>query len=687
MSTTSQQVVDPGRSLVDVLSARAREQPRDLAYAFLSEGESVGARLSYGLLDRTSRAIASAVSDQAVAGDRALLLYPPGLGFIGAFFACLRAGIVAVPVPCDPGRELKTRLGLRAVLRDARPRLVLTEAGLLPFIEKLGEELPELRSVCPLATDRIDLNEAASWRQPPVAASDLAYLQYTSGSTSAPRGVEISHRNVLWNSAAIRRAWGYGGDSIAVMWVPHFHDDGLVHGIVQPLFSGFPSYLMGARELVRKPVRWPRAISRWRATHSGGPNFAYALCAGRTTAEERADLDLSSWRVAYNAAEPIHRETLDRFVDTFGPRGFRRQAFFPSYGLAEATLLVSTKTPRTAPRLCAVERDALALDHRFRPVSDQRPGCKTVVGCGRVVDGAQVAIVDPEKLTRCDADQVGEVWIAGPGVARGYWRRREDTARTFEAYLAGTGEGPFLRTGDLAFVDRGELFITGRLKDLIIIRGRNHYPQDIELTVADADADLRPGCGAAFAVERDGEEALAVVQEVSERRQLDFAEILQRVSGAVTEAHDLALDTLVLVRPKTIPKTSSGKIQRHACRAALESGALHEVASWSASRMARESGAGSEAVAAEAPGVGRGSRAIEDWLIAWTAAETGVEAAAIELNRSFASLGLDSVTGVWLVGDLQAWLGRAVDSTLVWDYPTIETMAAHLAREEAIEGA
>ena len=666
MSTPRQQPVDAWSSLVDLLSSRARERPKDLAYTFAADGEGEEARLTYGALDAASRAIATVLREHVETGERALLLYPSGLDFIVAFFACLRAGAIAVPTPCDPGRAVKTRRGLRAVFRDARPRVILTTVALEPFAAELAEKVPELRSACRLATDHISDSEGASWRQSPIPEDALAYLQYTSGSTSAPRGVEISHRNVLHNSAAIRRAWGYGEDSVAVMWVPHFHDDGLVHGIVQPLFSGFPSHLMDARAFAGKPLRWLRAISRQRATHSGGPNFAYALCAARILAEECGELDLSCWRVAYNAAEPIHPETLERFVAAFHRRGFRREAFYPSYGLAEATLLVSTKTPGTAPRLCSMELEPSRS--------------KTVVGCGRVVPGTEVAIVHPDLRTRCAPGQVGEVWIAGPGVARGYWRRPEETSQIFGACLAEGDGGPFLRTGDLAFIAADELYISGRLKDLIIIRGRNHYPQDIELTVADCHPALRPGCGAAFAVERDDEETLAIVQEVDERRMSDAEEVFERIVEAVAAAHDVAIDTLVLVRRRSIPKTSSGKIQRRACRAALESAELDRVAGWTASPPAGRSDR-TPPVSVETAVAAHSSRAIEDWLIAWAAAETGLDAGAIELDKSFASLGLDSVTGVWLVGDLQTWLGRAVDPTLVWDYPTIETMAAHLADE------
>jgi acyl-CoA synthetase (AMP-forming)/AMP-acid ligase II/alkylation response protein AidB-like acyl-CoA dehydrogenase/acyl carrier protein len=510
-----------------------------------------------------------------------LLLYPAGLDFIPAFFGCMYSAIIALPVPPpEPRRIRRTLARLRTVAADAAPAVILTTHQILTSTRGfLEDEAPELAALPWVATNLVETALAEGWRPRATSSPEaLAYLQYTSGSTSSPKGVMVSHGNALANSESIRRAWGYGPESVAVMWVPNFHDDGLVHGILQPIHSGFRSYLMSPLSVVERPVRWLTAIGQVGATHSGGPNFAYTLCARRISAEERAGLDLSSWRVAYNAAEPIQAGTLDLFCRTFADNGFRREAFFPAFGLAEATLLVTTKTGQE-PALLAVCTEPLERAGRAVPATGGQPA-RTLVGCGAVVPGTEVVIAHPESGTECSRGEVGEIWIHGPGVAQGYWSHPEATAETFGAHLAGSEAGPFLRTGDLGFLHGGELYVTGRLKDLIIIHGRNHYPQDIELTVERSSPLLRPGCGAAFPLEVGGEERLAVVHEVEGGADLDIVALAEKVCRDVSEAHELQVHTLVLIQPKTLPKTSSGKVQRQACRADLLADRLKEVGRW-----------------------------------------------------------------------------------------------------------
>ncbi|HEX7182275.1 MAG TPA: AMP-binding protein [Thermoanaerobaculia bacterium] len=557
---------------------RDRAQERAEQDVFFCEHEPRGkASLSYGELDLKARAVAAALLESIPAGGRVLLLYPVGFDFIIAFFACALAGVVAVPVPPpEPRRLRRTLVRLRSILADAEPAAILTTSRTLAGADAMFQGLPELRSLRCLATDMIDSSEADAWRAPP-APTEIAYLQYTSGSTSTPKGVVGRHDNLLASSRAIQHAWGYGPDSVAVMWVPNFHDDGLVHGILQPVFSGFPSHLLTPSSVVERPVRWLKAVSRVRATHSGGPNFAYALCANRVSEEERHGLDLSSWRVAYNAAEPVRAGTLDAFCRAFGACGFRREAFFPAYGLAEATLLVTTKSHGGAPGLLTVSGESLEREGRVEPAGEGR----TLVSCGSAVPDMTLVIADPGTGRRLAAGQVGEVWLAGPCVARGYWNRAEATREVFGARLAEEeGEGPFLRTGDLGFLHEGELYITSRLKDVILIHGRNHYPQDIELTVEQSRPELRPGCGAALALEVAGEQRLVLVQEVTDRAPFDGPAIIEHACREVFEVHDLQVYAMVLIRPKSIPKTSSGKIQRHACRAELLAGELEEVEGW-----------------------------------------------------------------------------------------------------------
>lgn len=570
--------IRPPRSLIELLRRVAERLPDARAFTFVgSEGEETG-HLTYGGLDARARAVAAMLQGFRASGERVLLLYPPGLEFISAFFGCVYSAAIAVPVPSPEEDRPRRTLGrLRAVAADARPAFALTTSAGLAFARTAAAEAPELRATRWLATDIVARRLADEWWDPGIRDAGLAYLQYTSGSTSAPKGVMVSHENVLHNSRLISQAWGYNADSTAVMWVPPFHDDGLVHGLIQPLIQSFPSVLMSASTFVQRPYRWLEAITRYRATHSGGPNFAYGLCARKVSPAERGQLDLRSWRVAYNAAEPIRRETLERFVEAFAPHGFRRRALYPAYGLAEATLLVTTKREDADVRFHSLGR--AVRDDQSTALHEEggSPPRRIVVGCGPAVGDTRVVIARPD-ASCCVPGEEGEVWIAGPSVVKGYWERPAETRETFAAHLTDTGEGPFLRTGDLGFVDGTELFITGRIKDLIIVRGQNHYPQDIEWTVQESHPAVRPGCCAAFSIDAAEEERLVIVAELQSRYtesdSPDLESVAATIRQAVADEHGLYVHALTFLPPATIPKTSSGKIQRHLCRAGFLDGAL-----------------------------------------------------------------------------------------------------------------
>ncbi len=456
---------------IDVLRSRARDNPSARAYTFLADGDREGVHLTYGELDARARSIGALLQEHGARGERALLLYPPGIEYIAAFFGCLYAGAVAVPA--YPPRLNRSLPRLRSILEDARPRVALTTSAILGRVEGWREQEPWLGAIPWLETGSLALNGVADWEDPGAGEDTLAFLQYTSGSTGTPKGVMLSHGNLLHNSRELRRCFGYSTESRSMVWLPPYHDMGLIGGILQPLHGGFPATLMAPVAFLQNPLRWLAAISRDRATISGGPDFAYDLCVRRIPAAEREALDLSSWEVAFSGAEPVRAATLERFARAFAPCGFRRQSFYPCYGLAEATLIASGG-PAFAG---AVERvfEARALDSHQAVLAVEG---KRLVGNGQCLTGQRLAIVDPETSISCPPGVVGEVWVAGPSVAQGYWNRPEETGATFGARLPGGG-GPYLRTGDLGFLDGGELFITGRLKDLIIIRGRNHYPQDV----------------------------------------------------------------------------------------------------------------------------------------------------------------------------------------------------------------
>ncbi len=594
-------------TLVECLRWRAFEQPEHRIYTYLSDGEIEGAGLTFGALDLQARAIAALLQTCKAKGERALLLYPAGLEFICAFFGCLYAGAVAVPLPppnmVQPQRTLPR---FRTIVSDAQPTLVLTTSAILSRVEGLFTQAPGLRTLRWLATDKIAGSAADEWRDPAVHAETLALIQYTSGSTAIPRGVMVSHENLLENSAHISRAFEITSDDLSVTWLPVFHDMGLTNGIVQPIYGGRECVLMPPQSFLQRPVRWLQAISKYKATISGGPNFAYEMCARKITEEQRNALDLSSWNVAYNGAEPVRADSLKRFAAAFASCGFQSRSFYPCYGLAEATLIVSGGLLKDEPILRTTQVSALEHNHNgVMQNSDLPVNVRTLVGCGHGMADTEIAIVSPESLTACAPDEVGEIWVAGPSVAQGYWNRPEETETTFCAHLADTGAGPFLRTGDLGFLADGELFVTGRLKDLIIIGGRNLYPQEIEQTVQQSHPAVRPACCAVFSVEIADEERLIVAAEVEPRYAsnrhsnngngnrngngngngashanhnghlpLDVEAMVRAIRRAVAEEHDVRVHAVLLLRAGSIPKTSSGKLQRSACQAGFLDGTL-----------------------------------------------------------------------------------------------------------------
>jgi acyl-CoA synthetase (AMP-forming)/AMP-acid ligase II len=398
------------------------------------------------------------------------------------------------------------------------------------------KKITELTRSLWINTDEIDPEASLHWEKPLVNTKDLALIQYTSGSTGNPKGVMVNHENLLHNQHMIKRAVGYTKESISVGWLPQFHDLGLIGQVLQPLFLGFPHIFMSPVAFMQKPARWLQTISRYRATTSGGPNFAYDLCVRKISPEQRKNFDLTSWQVAFVGAEPIQAETIDRFAMSFGPCGFRREALYPCYGLAEATLFVSGGKTSEPPIVKKVESAALS-QNQIRIPSDNHSINREIVGCGRAWLDQKILIVDPETLRECQKTQVGEIWVSGSSVAQGFWNQREESNRVFRAYLSDTGGGPFLRTGDLGFMQDEELFVTGRLKDLIIIGGQNHYPQDIELTVQESHAALRAGCGGAFSVDQPGEEKLVIFQEVEPRflRTVDVKDVVRTIQQTVSE--------------------------------------------------------------------------------------------------------------------------------------------------------
>src|SRR5580693_2693023 len=690
-------------AIEDLLAARAAEEPLRPAYLFLAEGEREGDRLSFAELARRARAVAAELAARRAEGERVLLLFPPGLDFVSAFWGCLLAGAVAVPVhPPRRGGGLDALLG---IVRDARPALALSVRTLSSRMAAAAPALAALVWVDldhPAGAEPAALTPRARAPRP----DDLALLQYTSGSTSAPKGVMVSRANLLHNQETIRRAMGQAEDSVIVTWLPPFHDMGLIGCLVQPLYVGARCVMMSPAAFLQRPARWLEAVSRYRASASGGPNFAYDLCAARVRPAERERLDLASWRVAFVGAEPVRAATLGRFARAFAPHGFRRESFYPCYGLAEATLFVAGGELERPPQVLPVAAEPLARGI----VEDPEPGVEgsrgavRLVGCGGAWCGQRVAIVDPATGRRCADRRVGEIWIAGPSVAGGYWEQPETSAATFGARLADEpGAGTFLRSGDLGFMTGGELFVTGRIKDLVIVRGRNLYPQDVELTAERSHPALRPGCGAAFGVDAAGEEQLVVVLEVERRFSAAPHEVFAAVLGALADEHQVGAHEVVLVATGTIPKTSSGKIQRFACRRAYLEGALAVVAAHRDRAPAPQATASIAVAAAEgeadaealAGGPGEVDPRVELARLAPAerrghllgllgeeiARVAGTPAGELRAERSLMSFGLDSLAAVELCHGLAERVGSAPALGRVLEGATVGELVAELEGE------
>lgn len=588
----------PQTNLVDVLRYWTERQSSQVALSDWN-GESIQAQWTYGDLEMRARMVAARLQQIGVRGERVLLLYPPGLDFAAGLFGCFYAGAIAVPA--FPPRRNRNMERIQTISDDCSAKVALTISDVTDRMQDgLLDEAPRLRDLVWLATDRLEQEAASDWRPEAIRGDDLAVLQYTSGSTGSPKGVMLTHGNLVFNTCLIAHAFEPARDGIGLSWLPTYHDMGLIGGLLSPLFFGRSTLLMSPMAFLQKPIYWLRGISKHKVHISGGPNFAYDLCVQKVTDADLATLDLSCWGVAFNGAEPIRPSTLEAFCQRFEPAGFRREAFFPCYGMAETTLIVTGAYKFQKPVTLVV--DGRALDeHRVVPVDKNHASAREVVGCGHVLPDEEVLVVSPGTFDPLPDYQVGEIWVSSPSCGAGYWKNAEATEATFRARLR-DGRGPFLRTGDLGFIKDGELFVTGRLKDLIIIRGVNRYPQDIELTVERSSPRLQAGAVGAFAVDMHGRERLVVVAEVERTRHKDWGDVLQAIRRNVSAEHDIPPDGIVLVRFGSIPKTSSGKIQRHACRDEFLRGDLQVVEQWFVWEQAANAAAAAASMAASMAG-------------------------------------------------------------------------------------
>ncbi len=680
-------------TMVDLVRQQAARFGDRAAYIYLDE--QVGDEtISFRQLDLQAKAIAVNLRAKLRPGDRALLVYPAGLDFISAFFGCLYAGVVAVPATYPKPRRPLPRMA--GIARDSGAKVALTTRQTLDTVD-MSQQDDVVSEMCWMATDEIAASDARSWLSPDKDPESLAFLQYTSGSTSDPKGVMVSHRNLLSNLDAIRKSFGIEVDhsgreqtATGVFWLPAYHDMGLIGGILTPLYVGGRSILMSPAAFLQKPMRWLESIDRYQANISGAPNFAYEYCVKRTTHEERAGLDFSKWQLAFCGAEPIRAETVRQFTEAFAVSKFRPDAFYPCYGLAENTLLAAGSEHRREPTILRVDRVALAggqVKVVFNGSSDR---VQELVGCGTAAAEHRVEITHPLTGEMCPAGVVGEIVLQGPSVAKGYFGRAEEINRNFHTRVRGI-EGEFLSTGDLGFFHDGELFVTGRLKDVIIIRGRNHYPQDIEATAEGAHASLLPG--AAFSVPVDDDERLVVVSQID--RQLEkgaYPSVVNAIRQAIAEGHELDAHAVVLIRQSSLPVTSSGKVQRSLTRDQFMEGGLRVVHEWKApvrpaaakqAKPVEQNGANGRSgpLAGDVFGVEQTAERIEAWLEEWLVDRVGLDPADIHRDKPFAEFGVDSLTAVELSHELEEEFGVPLPAIVAWNYPTPAALSRYLAEQ------
>lgn len=693
------------RFLEDSRGSVAESGQRLLTYrALLQQVESVASvltdHLAGSLLERESFGNQHAGNNQPVVNARVVLAFPPGLDFVASFFACLLLGVTAVPIP-PPGRRHMQRF--IDVILDTRPVALLTLESQLNTVneglaqleqqtgQRVGQQIGEI-AVLPVDT-AVASTGVAKYRR--ADGQSIAFLQYTSGSTGTPKGVMVSHANLLDNLQRIRDCFGHDENSRGVIWLPPYHDMGLIGGILQPLYAGFPVTLMAPASFLRSPLRWLQAIEHFGATTSGGPNFAFQHCIERITQQDRANLDLSSWKVAFTGAEVVRARTLKSFAEIFSACGFKASAWLPCFGMAETTLLVTGNRLNTNVTKLSIDRKALEQSLIVK-VDEGAVGAYTRVGNGAVADDHEICIVDADSLQPCNDDRVGEIWLRGPSVALGYWGRETETAETFSAYTA-DNEKAWLRTGDLGFIYEGELFISGRLKDLVIIRGRNLYPHDLERCIEDSHDLMASNATAAFTVDIDDEERLIIIHQPPRRVAEDVLNIMMTaIRSALSEEFEVAAHAIVMLKPGHLPLTPSGKVQRRRCRQQFLDNGLKYVAQWHAIDSAKNMAAVDNVTRVAGQTLADqvladqvlDAKQVERWLCQWLAQRLQCSLADIDINRPLADFGLDSLAAVDLAAGLSMLTAKKAEfkedfsETIAWQYPTVSVLARYVAGED-----
>ncbi|BET95949.1 AMP-binding protein [Xenorhabdus taiwanensis] len=665
----------------ELLKYRATEFAEQRVFTFLGENQEELASLTYAQLYKQAKNLAGVLKEKGQDKDRILLLYPAGLDYVVAFYACLYAGMIAVPL-YSPQNIRKIEL-ISEIAKDSGARLALSTQKYLDKVSSMSDSV--LNELEWLATDR-QVDTSTNWQDPIVKGADVAYLQYTSGSTSLPKGVVLTHETTLFHSEELSHHWHTTQESVLVSWLPHFHDLGQVFSILQPVYKGFHSVLMSPTTFIKQPYIWLKAISDYRATHSCGPDFAYSHSVKNVSKAQLSTLNLSSWLVAINAAEPVRANTIRAFYDHFAEAGLRESTQCPSYGLAESTLVMVSDAVNEKPYFLVC--NAAKLRKNQIEIEIESSSSQILVSNGKTELDTQVKIVDIDNYHALEESQIGEIWLSGKSIAAGYWQNPEATEETFKAKLSQSIENrEYLRTGDLGFIYEGNLYITGRLKDLIVIRGTNHYPQDIEQTVELSHGLIRNGYCAAFSVENEDIEQLVVVAERNRYYvgEIDYDEVFDKVKKTISARHNLDVSYILIVSPGSITKTTSGKIQRRKCKTEFLNSTLKTVAKYQNKSIdkSQEDEVSNSKISNLTPQKNNLEtvlkHSIEAFICSWIANRINISVAQIELRKSFFDYGLNSMDTFSFHSDLEAWLQKPVAEELVWESHSIESLINALA--------
>ncbi|RLU03970.1 MAG: AMP-dependent synthetase [Ketobacter sp.] len=674
------------KNLVEMATYRANTQPHTTYVNFIKDNGACDDTSTFLSLHEDAQRIAAYLQAKGLKGRNVLLLFPSGIDYVRTFFGCLYAG--ATPVPAYPPMGAKDLTRLQNIANDCNAGAILSNQVLAPTIENWTSNLGHHNSVPSLAVeDMLAGNPDAGFEPYQADPNELAFLQYTSGSTGHPKGVEITHGNLLANFQQIEHGFLHGNEQLSeidqlrlVIWLPPFHDMGLIGGVLTPVYIGAQVSLMAPLTFLKRPMVWLKTIAEQKAHVSGGPNFGYQYCVQKISEDQAEQLDLSNWHIAFNGAEPIQAQALHNFAERFKTSGFKSSAFLPCYGLAEASLFVAGSPSGRGAHTLNADLSQLAQG-RYKN-TDNVSGNNTLVSSGTFALDTDVRIVNPQTLHPCKEGEVGEIWINSPSVARGYWNKPQFSKSVFQATIKGdANRKAFLRSGDLGFVQDGELYVTGRIKEMIIIAGRNHYPQDIEQTLQSANPSFKGGGGAAFSITREGEEELVIMQEISRAagNQADYKMLAAEGVKAISSRHGITPHALVLVSGSTIPKTSSGKIQRAAAKQHYQEGNVVPVYVWQANKPSTKPATTEKELDNEF---------VDDWYSElhrevqhWVADKLDIENHHIDLDVTFSDLGVNSIETVELVDRLQDRIGRVIPATELLRYPTVKALISHFAEE------